>query len=250
MIVDGELVVLDAQGRPSFGALQERLDRFGRSAPERAPVTFVVFDLLYGNGRDLRDEPLVERKAALEAILTGEGPVMYSKHVERDGTGLYALAQERGLEGIVAKKASSPYRSRRSRDWLKIKIISRQEFVIGGWTEGRGSRKHFGALLVGTYEGDEFVYAGSVGTGFDEKKLVGIAKQLAPLERKTSAFSKPPKTETRAHWTAPDLVAEIAFTEWTRDGQLRHPVFVALRADKAPREIVRERPEPLPEGVA
>jgi bifunctional non-homologous end joining protein LigD len=246
IIVDGELVVLGADGRPSFGALQERLDRFGRSAAERAPVTFVAFDLLYGNGRDLRDEPLTARKAALEAILTGEGPVMYSKHVERDGKQLYALARERGLEGIVAKKARSPYRSRRSRDWLKIKILSRQEFVIGGWTEGRGSRKHFGALLVGTYDGDDFVYAGSVGTGFDEKKLSAIAKRLEPLERKTPAFVKPPKTETRAHWTTPELAAEVSFTEWTRDGQLRHPVFVALRTDKEPRDIVRERLEPAP----
>jgi bifunctional non-homologous end joining protein LigD len=250
LIVDGELVVLGADGRPSFGALQERLDRFGRSAAERAPVTFVAFDLLYGNGRDLRDEPLTARKAALEAILTGVGPVMYSKHVERDGKQLYALAQERGLEGIVAKKASSPYRSRRSRDWLKMKILSRQEFVIGGWTEGRGSRKHFGALLVGTYDGDEFVYAGSVGTGFDEKKLIAIAKRLEPLERKTPAFTKAPKTETRAHWTTPELAAEVSFTEWTRDGQLRHPVFVALRTDKEPRDIVRERSEHAPGGGA
>lgn len=251
LVVDGELVVLDDQGRPSFGALQERLDRFGRSAPERAPVTYVVFDLLYGNGRDLRDEPLSARKAALEALLTGVGPVMYSKHVERDGKQLYALARDRGLEGIVAKKTSSPYRSRRSRDWLKIKILARQEFVIGGWTEGRGSRKHFGALLVGTFEGEDFIYAGSVGTGFDEKKLVAIAKQLAPLERKTAPFKNKPKTETKAHWTSPSLVAEISFTEWTRDGQLRHPVFVAMRSDKDAREIVRERPlAPPPDVVA
>jgi len=250
IVVDGELVVLDAQGRPSFGALQERLDRFGRSAPERAPVTFVVFDLLYGNGRDLRDEPLEARKAALEAILTGRGPVMFSKHVVRDGTQLYALAQSRGLEGIVAKKRTSPYRSRRSRDWLKLKIVARQEFVIGGWTQGRGSRKHFGALLVGTYDGDAFVYAGSVGTGFDEAKLMAIAERLAPLERKSAPFKTPPKTETRAHWVSPELVAEVSFSEWTRDGQLRHPVFLALRGDKEPREVVRERPAPLPDPAS
>ena len=249
LVIDGELVILDEEGRPSFGALQERLDRFGRSAPERAPVTFVVFDLLYGNGRDLRAEPLEARKSALEAILTGEGPVMFSKHVTGDGKQLYALAKSGGLEGIVAKKRGSPYRSRRSRDWLKIKILSRQEFVIGGWTEGRGSRKYFGALLVGTYSGDDFVYAGSVGTGFDEKKLVTIAKQLAPLERKTPPFASKPKTETRAHWTSPSLVAEISFSEWTRDGQLRHPVFVALRSDKQPREVVRERPQSRAESA-
>ncbi len=247
VIVDGELVVLDGDGRPSFGALQERLDRFGRSAPARAPVTYIVFDLLYGNGRDLRHEPLETRKAALEAMLTGRGPVMFSKHVARDGMGLYALAKERGLEGIVAKKRSSPYRSRRSRDWLKFKILSRQEFVIGGWTEGRGSRKHFGALLVGTYEGDRLVYAGSVGTGFDEKKLVAISRALAPLEHKTTPYAQKPKTETRAHWTSPSLVAEVSFTEWTREGQFRHPALVALRSDKPPRDVVRESPAILPD---
>jgi len=242
VIVDGEICVLDAAGRPSFSALQERLDRFGRSGP-KAPITYVVFDLLYGNGRDLRNEPLEARKAALEGILTGRGPVMLGKHVAGSGTELFALARERGLEGIVAKKRTSTYQERRSRDWLKMKVLARQEFVIGGWTDARGSRKHFGALLVGVYDGDDFLYAGSVGTGFDEKKLAAIAAKLRPLERKTSAFKTKPKTDSPAHWVTPSLVAEVTFTEWTRDGMLRHPVFVALRSDKDPREVVRERPE-------
>ncbi len=243
VIVDGEICVLDAAGRPSFSALQERLDRFGRSGP-KTPVTYVVFDLLYGNGRDLRNEPLEARKAALEGILTGRGPVMLGKHVGGSGTKLFALARERGLEGIVAKKRTSTYQERRSRDWLKMKVLARQEFVIGGWTDARGSRKHFGALLVGVYDGDDFLYAGSVGTGFDEKKLSAIAAKLRPLERKTSAFKTKPKTDSPAHWVTPSLGAEVTFTEWTRDGMLRHPVFVALRSDKDPREVVRERPEP------
>ena len=243
VIVDGEICVLDAAGRPSFSALQERLDRFGRSGP-KAPVTYVVFDLLYGNGRDLRNEPLEARKAALEGILTGRGPVMLGKHVVGSGTELFALARERGLEGIVAKKRTSTYQERRSRDWLKMKVLARQEFVIGGWTDARGSRMHFGALLIGVYDGDDFLYAGSVGTGFDEKKLAAIAAKLRPLERKTSAFKTKPKTDSPAHWVTPSLVAEVTFTEWTRDGMLRHPVFVALRSDKDPREVVRERPEP------
>jgi bifunctional non-homologous end joining protein LigD len=244
VVVDGEIVVLDDDGRPSFGALQERLDRFGRTAPHKAPVTFIVFDLLYGNGRDLRGEPLSVRQAALESMLTGRGPVMLSKHVEGTGVQLFALAQERGLEGIVGKRAASTYQERRSSDWVKIKAIVRQEVVIGGWTEARGSRKHFGALLAGVYEGEELVYAGSVGTGFDGKKLAAIAAQLAPLERKTPAFAERPKTDTRAHWVSPTLVAEVSFTEWTRDGLLRHPVFVALRVDKNPRDVVRERAAP------
>ena len=251
IVVDGEIVVLDAQGRPSFSALQERLDRFGRTAPKKAPITFVAFDLLYGNGRDLRKEPLEKRKAALEAILTGRGPVMFSKHVIGTGAKLFALAHERGLEGIVGKRRDSTYQERRSRDWLKVKNIARQELAIGGWTEARGSRKHFGALLVGYYEGEDFVYAGSVGTGFDEKKLSAIAAKLASLERKTCPFVQKPKTDAPAHWVTPTLVAEVGFTEWTRDGQLRHPVFVALRSDKEARAIVRERPQrPSEAGVA
>ncbi len=242
LLIDGEIVVLDAAGRPSFSALQERLDRFGRSSPQLNPVTFVAFDILYGNGRDLRDEPLETRKSILESMLTGRGPAMFSKHVLRDGKGLFELAQSSGLEGIVAKRRASTYQTRRSRDWLKIKAEQRQEFAVGGWTEARGSRKHFGALLIGVYEDDEFVYAGSVGTGFDAKKLAAIAAKLQPLERKTSPFATPPKTDTKAHWVTPTLVAEVSFREWTRDGLLRHPVFVALRVDKPANEIVRERP--------
>ncbi|MBC5798371.1 MAG: hypothetical protein GIX03_01735 [Candidatus Eremiobacteraeota bacterium] len=242
VIVDGEICVLDDEGRPSFAALQERLDRFGRSGP-KTPVTYVVFDLLYGNGRDLRQEPLEARKAALEGILTGRGPVMLGKHVVGNGTELFALARQRGLEGIVAKKRTSTYHERRSREWMKMKVLARQEFVIGGWTDARGSREHFGALLVGVYDGDGLLYAGSVGTGFDDKKLAAIAAKLRPLERKTSPFKAKPKTDSPAHWTSPALVAEVTFTQWTRDGMLRHPVFVALRSDKDPREITRERPQ-------
>jgi bifunctional non-homologous end joining protein LigD len=243
LIVDGEIVVLDKDGRPSFQGLQERLDRFGRTAPGKTPVTFVVFDLLYGNGRDLRNEPLEKRKEILESLLTGNGNVMFSKHVLTDGKQLFELAAQRDLEGIVAKRRDSTYQGRRSRDWLKIKTHKRQETVVGGWTEGRGSRKHFGALLVGVYEKDEFVYVGSVGTGFDDKKLAAFAKSLAPLERKTSPFANPPKTDTPAHWVKPELVAEVAFNEWTRDNLMRQPVFIALRDDKAPRDVVREVPK-------
>ena len=244
VIVDGEIVVLDEQGRPSFSALQERLDRFGRTQPEKRPVTLAVFDVLYGNGRDLRDEPLERRKAILEGLLTGRGPVMYSKHVVREGIGLFELARNRGLEGIVGKRLDSKYVTRRSREWVKVKTQLRQEMIVGGWTEARGSRKHFGALLVGVREGDDLVYTGSVGSGFDEKKLTGISAQLAPLERKTSPFSTTPKTVTKAHWVTPELVAEVSFTEWTRDKQMRHPVFIALRSDKPAREVKREVAQP------
>ncbi len=242
-IVDGEIVVLDEQGRSSFQALQERLDRYGRRGTGKRPITFVAFDLIYGNGRDLRGEPLEVRKAALESILSGHGPVIFSKHVAGDGTKLFAFAREHGLEGIIAKRRDSTYQSRRSRDWLKVKVHARQECVIGGWTEGRRGRKHFGALLLGVYEGEQLVYAGSVGTGFDARLLESLAAKLAPLERKTSPFATRPKTDTPAHWVEPELVAEITFGEWTRDGLMRQPVFVALREDKDPKSVVRERPK-------
>ncbi len=241
LILDGEIVVLDAEGKASFGALQERLDRFGRTDPEKNGVTFVVFDALYANGRDLRDEPLEKRKDVLASLLTDVGPAMLSKHVRKDGVRLYDLAVSRGLEGVVGKHRGSKYVSRRSREWVKIKALVRQEVAIGGWTEARGSRKHFGALLAGVYENGTFVYAGSIGTGFDAKKLASIAAKLAPLERETSPFAEKPKTETRAHWVEPSLVAEVTFTEWTRDGSMRHPVFVALRVDKDASDVVRER---------
>jgi bifunctional non-homologous end joining protein LigD len=242
LIVDGEIVVLDAQGRPSFGALQERLDRFGRAAPDKAPVTFVAFDLLYGHGRDLRGEPLSARKAALENVLTGKGPAMYSKHVVGSGRDLYATAAEHGLEGIVGKRADSAYVSRRTRDWIKVKALKREEVVIGGWTAGKGSRSHFGALLMGVHENGALRYAGSVGTGFDAKKLAAIAKLMAPLERPASPFDPLPKIDGKPHWIEPTLVAEVSFTEWTRDGSMRHPVFVALRNDKAAGDVIRDIP--------
>ncbi len=243
VVVDGELAVLDADGRPSFQALQNRMDRYGRTAKTERHVTFVVFDLLYGNGRDLRKEPLEKRKAALEAIVVPDHDVLYSKHVVGSGKALYDVARARGLEGIIAKRATSTYQERRSRDWLKIKAVRRQEFVVGGWTEPRRSRKGFGALLLGVYDGDALVSVGSVGTGFDNRLLTEILARLEPLERKTPAFENPPKTDTPAHWTQPKLVAEVAFAEWTDDDQLRHPAFVAMRADKDPREVVREVPK-------
>jgi bifunctional non-homologous end joining protein LigD len=243
VVVDGELCVLDEDGRPDFQALQSRDKPEARGLKRRKPsaVTFVVFDLLYADGRDLRERPLEERKRLLEAIIVPERGVMYSSHVLVKGNDLFALAEKRGLEGIVGKVRTSPYRSIRSREWVKIKAKKRQEFVVGGWTEPRGSRKEFGSLLVGYYEGGELVYAGHVGTGYDTKILKDVMKKLAPLERKTAPFKEKPKTNTPAHWVKPELVAEITFAEWTREGILRQPVFLGLRIDKDPKTVVRER---------
>ena len=243
IVVDGEVVMLDEHGRSSFQALQSRDKRFAKSKPTSKPdVTFVAFDLLYADGRDVRDEPLEERKQLLESLIVPNHRVMYSKHVIGEGTQLYELVASQGIEGIVAKQRQSPYRGARTREWLKIKAVKRQEFVIGGWTEPRGSRKGFGALLLGVYEGEKLVYSGHVGTGFDAKLLAGITKELQANASETSPFAVTPKTNTPAHFVKPKLVAEIKFTEWTHDALLRHPVFLGLRIDKEPINIIREKP--------
>jgi bifunctional non-homologous end joining protein LigD len=241
VVVDGELCVLDAQGKPDFQALQAREKPVKGSTGKPARVTYVVFDLLYADGRDLRERPLEERKRLLEELIVPDRDVLFSKHVLGRGKELFTLARQRGLEGIVGKVRESPYRSVRSREWVKIKVRRRQEFVIGGWTEPRGSRKQFGALLLGYYDGDAFHYAGHVGTGFDDARLRDLAARMAPLERKTSPFVDPPKANTPAHWVRPQLVCEVAFAEWTREGLLRQPAFVALRSDKDAHDVARER---------
>ncbi len=242
IVVDGEICILDALGRSSFQALQSRDKRFSNGAkPSATPVTFVAFDCLYADGRDLRDEPLETRKARLESLIVADHGVMFSKHILGKGKQLYGFAVDNALEGVIGKLRSSIYRSTRTREWIKVKAKRRQEFVICGWTEPRGSRTAFGALLLGVYDGSTLVYAGHVGTGFDHVKLRALGKQLAELEIERAPFATRPKTNTRAHWVKPSLVAEIEFAEWTRDEILRQPVFVALRADKDPTTIVRER---------
>ncbi|GAC1590472.1 MAG: hypothetical protein NVS3B28_17460 [Candidatus Velthaea sp.] len=241
IVVDGEICILDAEGRSSFQALQSRDKRFANgAAPSKAAVTFVAFDCLYADGRDTRDEPLEDRKALLERLLVPGHGVMFSKHVIGTGVKLYEFAAREGLEGIIGKQRRSPYRSSRTREWVKVKAKRRQEFVIAGWTEPRGSRTAFGALLLGVYAGKQLVYAGHVGTGFDQAKLRAIMKQLKALQSDKPPFAEAPKTNTKAHWVQPQLVAEIEFTEWTRDGILRHPVFVGIRTDKDAEDVVRE----------
>jgi bifunctional non-homologous end joining protein LigD len=242
IVVDGEVVMLDEHGHSSFQALQSRDKRFAKGKPtSETGVTFVAFDLLYADGRNMRDEPLEERKRLLESLIVPNHRVMYSKHVIGKGTQLYELVESQGIEGIVAKRRQSPYRGTRSREWLKIKAAKRQEFVIGGWTEPRGSRKGFGALLLGVYEGKKLVYSGHVGTGFDAKLLAGITQELQANATETSPFAVTPKANTPAHFVKPKLVAEIKFTEWTHDALLRHPVFLGLRSDKKATSVVRER---------
>jgi bifunctional non-homologous end joining protein LigD len=229
VLVDGEACALDENGVSSF----ERLN-------EGDPVTFVAFDCLYADGRDLRALPLEERKAELARIVRPNRGVLVSDHIVGQGKALFAMAEERGLEGIIAKKRDSVYRSTRSNDWRKVKTLHEQEFAIGGWTEPNAGRTGFGALLLGYFDGDAFRYVGSVGSGFDAKKLASIAKTLKAAEIAKSPFTTKPKTATKAHFVEPELVAQVKFTEWTRDGSLRHPVFLGFRDDKNVRDVGRE----------
>jgi bifunctional non-homologous end joining protein LigD len=234
-VVDGELVAFQ-DGITSFSRLQRR-------ARERVSVFLYVFDILRLEGRDVRDLPLRERKALLRGSLKFGGRVRYSRHRNEHGTKLFREACSQGLEGLIAKRADSPYRSAaRSRDWLKLKCHFEQELVIGGFTAPQGSRTDFGALLVGYQEDARLRYAGKVGTGFDRGTLETLGRRLRELERDDPPFADVHPIPRGTHWVEPELVAQIGFSEWTRDGRLRHPRYLGLRDDKPAGEVVRERP--------
>lgn len=240
-ILDGEIVAIDPAGRPSFQLLQNA----ARVAPHEAQLVYYVFDLLYLNGRDLRKRPLIERKEMLQPIIRASEFVRYCDHIIEHGEELYRQAQASGTEGIVAKRLQSPYVEKRSNLWLKIKAVQQQEFVVGGYTLPRGSRARFGALVVGHYEGDKLVFAGQVGTGFDDRTLKELYDLMQPLRSDTCPFASMPKTNEPAEWVKPELVCEVKFSEWTDEGILRQPVYLGLRPDKLAGEVVRERPERL-----
>jgi bifunctional non-homologous end joining protein LigD len=243
IVVDGEIASLDAKGRSSFQRLQESMtSRRGATTRRSGALTFVAFDLLYADGKDLRKTPLEERKAALERAIADDELVLYSKHVLGKGCALYAQAEKQQLEGIIGKRRDALYVERRTRDWVKIKAQLEQECVIGGYTEPRGSRTGFGALLLGVFNGKNLEYVGHVGTGFNTKLLQSLTADLKKIERKTSPFSNRVESNTKPHWVEPKLVAQVRFTEWTRDGYLRQPAFLGLRVDKAAKDVVRERP--------
>jgi bifunctional non-homologous end joining protein LigD len=241
-LIDGEVVVLDEDGRASFAALQQAMK-------SKATLTFFAFDLLEINGEDIAKQPQIDRKTRLEEIVGtfGEqGAIYYSEHVRGQGDKVFASLCEQGQEGIVSKRADAPYRSGRTKSWLKVKCGMRQEFVIGGWTPS-DKRAGFKSLLVGYYRGKDLVYAGRVGTGFDATLLRDISAKLKPLARKTNPFKGVPGATARAaRWVKPELVAEIAYTELTDDGILRHPSFQGLREDKDARSITLEKPKVAP----
>jgi bifunctional non-homologous end joining protein LigD len=200
-------------------------------------TVYAVFDCLYRNGRDLRDEPLPVRRAELEAAIGETERLFRSRRLDADGLKAYRTAKRRGYEGLVAKDASAPYVEGRSTKWLKVKVHQEEEFVVGGYTAPAGSRTHFGALLLGAYRGRDLHYVGKVGTGFPQKTLSGLHHRFQPLVRATPPFVVPPR-EKGATWLTPRLVAQVSFHEWTDDQKLRQPVYLGLRDDKKPSEVV------------
>jgi bifunctional non-homologous end joining protein LigD len=228
-VIDGEAVAF-VGGR----------DRFGGG--ESGELFYYVFDVLVADGRDVRALPLEERRAALEAVVAWQDPLRMTEQMTGDGAALLADACRDGWEGLIAKRLGTPYVSTRSRDWLKLKCTRAQELVIGGFTAPRGSRTDLGALLVGYFEDARLHYAGKVGTGFTHATLRELSERLAPLVRDTSPFEPEKGIPRTATWVEPELVAQIAFMEWTPDGRLRHPAFLGLRFDKPAREVVREEP--------
>jgi len=244
-ILDGEIAALDENGRPSFSRIQPRIAISDPNAiahlARKTPVTLFLFDLLYLDGYDLRGVPLMERKQLLKEIVTPSDHVRYSDHFAGAGESMLEAARQNGLEGVMAKRADSLYESRRSRCWMKIKVVNEQEFVICGFTHGE--RDYFSSLVVGLYDGGQLVPAGQVGTGFTEKSLAEIYKKLEPLITDKSPFAEKPKRALRKiTWVKPELVCEVKFVEFTPDGLLRAPVFLGLRNDKGPEEAMRERP--------
>jgi bifunctional non-homologous end joining protein LigD len=242
-VIDGEIVAFEGR-RTSFEKLQGRI---GIKDPEVARhskirVFYYVFDLLDLDGYDISRLPLRFRKRLLRRALRFGDPLRYLPHRDREGEAFYKEVCGLGLEGAIAKRADGEYIHGRSRDWLKFKCSNEQEFVIGGFTDPQRTRVGFGALLLGYYENGKLVYAGKVGTGYDSQTLQSLRKRLDALTQASSPFGRGDMHEKSVHWVQPRIVAQVAFSEWTRDGKLRHPRFLGLRTDKAPRDVVRERP--------
>jgi DNA ligase D-like protein (predicted ligase) len=240
-VVDGEIVAFEGR-RTSFARLQGRL---GLSDPDQAratgiPVFYYLFDLLHLDGKDTTQMPLIDRKRLLRNAFQFTDALRFTTHRVKDGEAAFEKACERGDEGVIAKRAGAPYDGRRSTEWLKFKCSRDQEFVVGGYTSPKGSRVALGALLLGYYDGSDLVYAGKVGTGFDDVTLRNLHDRLSRTEQPRPPFTTALVREPGAHWVKPKLVAQVGFSEWTRDGKLRHPRYLGLRTDKKPDEVVRE----------
>ena len=238
VVVDGEIVALDRRGVSRFQLLQRR------TLGEEVHPAFAIFDCLERSGVELLRRPLAERRRALEAIVpSGRGVLMRARRLPPNGLTAYRLAQKHGWEGVIGKDDASPYEpGRRSRSWLKVKCRKEAEFVIGGFTMPRGQRKYFGALLVGLFDGPTFRFVGKVGTGFSRAMLADLSTRMRALRTDECPFRPVPR-EASVTWIRPELVAQIAFAEWTADGKLRQPVFLGLRHDKKPSELTWDERE-------
>src|SRR3984957_1063809 len=248
-ILDGEIAVLDDRGLPSFELLQSRINVADASAiatlSRNLPAVIFLFDLLYLDGRDLRSESLIERKRLLKSILQSNETIRYSEHFPGAGAELLEAAKAEGLEGVIAKRASSFYESRRTADWIKFKLATSAEFILCGMM--KGEREPFGALALGIYDRGKLKWAGNVGTGFDRKKMDAIHAKLAPLATEKCPL-EPEKDLPKKGviWTRPETVCEVRFSNWTDDGKLRAPVWIGLRSDIDPQECTRDQAEPAP----
>lgn len=239
-VLDGEIVIMDEDGRTNFQKLQ-----FYHTDKEHV-IQYRVFDVLEANGKKYYETPLIERKTILKKLLPGSDVIFYSDHIKTKGEEFFALAQQSDLEGIMAKRADSLYYPGvRTSNWLKIKHHKTTEAVIAGFTEPTGSRQHFGALVLGIYEGKELIYVGHTGSGFNTKTLHEMSRKLAPLVQPVSPFATRVKTNTPVAWVKPQLVAEIKYTEWTRDKILRHPIFLRLRDDKKAKDVTMAATKPM-----
>jgi bifunctional non-homologous end joining protein LigD len=240
-VVDGEVVAFRGR-RTSFERLQARLGITDPAVARASTVRvfYYVFDLLHLDGESTVDVPLLWRKKLLRGALQFDDPLRFTPHRVENGVAAFGAACGRGDEGVIAKLADSAYDGRRSPHWLKFKCVRDQEFVVGGFTSPKGSRAELGALLLGYYDGRDLVYAGKVGTGFDEATLHRLHDRLSGLTRDAAPFTRGLVREAGLHWVQPELVVEIGFTEWTRDGKLRHPRYLGLRTDKDAKEVVRE----------
>lgn len=242
-IIDGEIVVLDKNQKSDFQALQNSIKN-----NEAGEFIYYVFDLPYYDQYDLSHLPLRERKKYLHEIINStKGKIRFSDHIPGSGKQVFENACKLTLEGIISKDANSEYTQKRSKTWLKIKCMKRQEFVIGGYTQPQGARKYFGALLLGTYNGKgDLVYNGNVGTGFTVETLKTLHTLLSKNKSAKNPFNSLPPRSGKVTWIKPVLVAEIEFTEWTKDNHLRHPSFKGLRSDKKPKSVIKEMPKKLP----
>jgi bifunctional non-homologous end joining protein LigD len=237
-VLDGELVALDPHGVSRFQLLQNALRN-------EAKLLYCVFDMMFCDGEDLRGLGLLERKKRLRSVLPRHPLLSFSRHRKEFGSRFFAEAEKQGLEGIMAKRADSPYRSgERTTDWLKIKTAKRQEVVIAGFTAPKRSRPYFGALVLAVRDGKAWRYIGHVGAGFSHAALEELHGKLAPLQTAKSPFAARVKDEAVTTWVKPKLVAEVKFTEWTSAGEMRHPVYLGLRADKRAEDVTREVEKP------